>query len=80
MKSRLFDCKYVCVACEGTLFKVSVCSFVTYRMVKIGHIDRNLKKKDRMNKIEQNWQSIHQNCHFMTNPIQLQLDKQLKIA
>ncbi len=45
MKSRLFDCKYVCVACEGTLFKVSVCSFVTYQMVKIGQIDRKFKKK-----------------------------------
>jgi hypothetical protein len=78
MKSKLFNGNYVCVACGGTLVKVSVC--VTLSLTegsKLDKIDRIFKK---MNKIVQNWRSIHQKCHFMTTPIWLQVDKQLKMA
>lgn len=52
MKSKLFNGNYVCVACGGTLVKVSVC--VTLSLTegsKLDKIDRIFKK---MNKIVQN--------------------------
>ncbi len=54
MKCRLFNGKYVCVACGGTLFKVSVCAALSFTEgSKLDKIDRK-KRKDRMKKIEQN--------------------------
>jgi len=52
MKSKLFNGNYVCVACGGTLVKVSVC--VTLSLTEGSKLDKIDRIFLKMNKIVQN--------------------------